>query len=146
MNRIIPNGTEVLIFYYNEGLGPNQDVFRFIKGIVESSETIEIPTMHGSPWDEVLYKVLGEDNNIYYGNYGSHITGNYYFRTAEDHIIHLKNRIKNNCDTINNLDLQNSKLYDLMEDLRIKSKEADLNTFDNIDNNVVVLNKSNKRK
>lgn len=137
MSKTIPAGTEVLIFYYNVGLGPNQDDCNFIKGLVESCETVEISTMHGSPWNEVLYKVLGEDNNTYYGNYDTHITGNYYFRTVDDHVKHLQNKIRNNCNQINDLNVENSKLFDLIADLCIENiEESNLSTNDHIDSNI----------
>ena len=112
MDKIIPNGTEVLIFNYVPNWGPKQDEERFIRGIVEDSEIIEEETMHGTPWTKRFYRVLGEDNDIYYGTYDVASKGSHYIRTIEDHIKHIKNKITSNCEKINTL---NNNNYDLLK-------------------------------
>ena len=117
MEKIVPNGTEVLIFKYNPCLGPNQDEERFIRGRIESSEIIEESTMHGSPWDIRVFKVLGEDNKTYYGTYDRGLRGQHYFRSVEDHINLIRNKIKSNNEEISKLNEDNIKLFDLITDL-----------------------------
>lgn len=117
MDKIIQPGTEVLIFNYNPNWGPKQDEELYIKGIVESSEILEEPTMHGSPWMIRFYKVIGEDNDIYYGTYDVNIKGSHYFRTIPDHIDKVKHKIKDNCEQINKLNHDNLELYELISKL-----------------------------
>lgn len=117
MEKNVPIGTEVLIFRYNPSLGPNQDEERYIRGRIESSEIIEESTMHGSPWDIRYYKVLGEDNKTYYGTYDRGLRGQHYFRSIEDHINHVRNKIKSNNEEISKLNDENIKLFDLITDL-----------------------------
>ena len=117
MDKNVPIGTEVLIFRYNPSLGPNQDEERFIRGRIESSEIIEESTMHGSPWDIRFFKVLGEDNKTYYGTYDRGLRGQHYFRSVEDHINLIRNKIKSNNEEISKLNEDNIKLFDLITDL-----------------------------
>ena len=112
MEKIIPNGTKVLIFNYIPNWGPKQDEERFIRGVIEDSEILEEETMHGSTWTKRFYRVLGEDNEIYYGTYDVGSRGSHYIRTVEDHINHIKNKITSNCEKINEL---NNKNYDLLK-------------------------------
>lgn len=115
MEKNVPIGTEVLIFRYNPSLGLNQDEGKYIIGRIESSAIMKESTMHESPWDTRLYTVLGEDNKIYYGTYD---TGKgYYFRSIEDHINHIRNKIKSNNEKISKLNEENIKLFDLITDL-----------------------------
>ena len=57
MEKIIPDGTEVLIFNYIANWGSKQDEEHYIKGVIESSEELEEPTMHGSPTMEHMIQV-----------------------------------------------------------------------------------------
>ena len=123
MNKNVPIGTKVLIFRYNPSLGPNQDEEKFIRGIIESSEIVEESTMHGSPWDIRFFKVLGEDNNTYYGTYDTGLRGQYYFRSIKDHINHVRNKIKLNNEKISELNEDNIRLLDLITDLSETSYE-----------------------
>lgn len=129
MEKIIPDGTEVLIFKYAPSWEQKQEEARFIKGVIESSEILEKPTMHGSPWMIRFYKVIGEDNDIYYGTYDTNIKGSHYFRTIPDHINKIKQKIKNNYEQINKLNNDNFELCELMmklnEDLYKKEKITD---------------------
>jgi hypothetical protein len=45
---------------------------------------------HGSSYYEQIYEVLGQDGKKYIGTYNSGLSGNYIFRTKEDHIKRLK--------------------------------------------------------
>ena len=112
MEKIIPDGTEVLIFNYIANWGSKQDEEHYIKGVIESSEELEEPTMHGSPWMIRFYKVKGEDNKFYYGTYDTGINGCNYIRTIPDHINKIKHKIKKNCEEINRLNDENFELYE----------------------------------
>lgn len=46
--KLIPNGTEVLIFKYIREWGPNQNELSYITGIVQSSELSDDLSCHGS--------------------------------------------------------------------------------------------------
>lgn len=96
MNKIIPNGTEVLIFKYVRELGPDQDDENYIVGTVQSSEMSNDLSMHSSPYYVQVYEVLGKDGNIYIGTYGTGSIGNSFFRTKEDHIDILSKKISCN--------------------------------------------------
>ena len=129
MDKNVPIGTEVLIFRYNPSLGPNQDEERFIRGRIESSEIIGETTMHESTWDIRYYKVLGEDNKTYYGTYNTGLRGHHYFRSIEDHINHVRNKMISNNEEIIKLNEENIKLFDLITDLSkivYKKNESEL--------------------
>ena len=132
MEKIIPNGTKVLIFNYNPSYSPKQDERHLIMGIIKESETKEISTLHGSPWNVQAYKVLGEDGTLYYGTYDKGIVGNNYFRTIEDHIEFIKNIIKSNYETISELNDKNIDLYDYIENLTdtLYEQESDNETYE----------------
>lgn len=157
MEKIIPNGTKVLIFEYNATLGVYQNENKFIKGTVCDSETVEEQTMHGSPWCVTVYKVLGEDGKCYIGNYDSRISGKHYFRTIEDHIVHLTKQIKNNCAKINQLNNKNCQLYELIRNLNdslysvvdsIDQAENDGNyiQYPSLEENTIALAKKNAER
>ena len=83
---IKPNGSEVLIFRHIEGKKPyEQNDEEYIKGRILSSDW-------SSSW--MMYTVLGEDGNTYYGNYGRRIIGDSYFLTREDYIRYLESKIE----------------------------------------------------
>lgn len=108
MNEIKPNGTEVLIFKYVRE-NSYQDENNFITGIIISSKQSDDLSYHGSSWYEQIYEVLGEDGKKYYGCYGDGLIGSSFFRTREDHIKRIKNKIKRNEETILNLQDENVK-------------------------------------
>lgn len=112
MSKIIPNGTEVLIFENNENTSYNcLDETNFIKGIIISSKESDDLSHHGSPWYVQIYTIIGENGYTYNATYGSAVINNFYIRTVKDHIKHIKQVIKNNKDKINVLNEQN---YDLI--------------------------------
>ena len=117
MEKNVPNGTEVLIFNYVLNRGPKLDEERFTRGIILSSEILEEPSIYGDSSKMRFYKVLGEDNEIYYGTYDVANKGSHYFRSIEDHINHVRNKIISNSKTINRLNEDNIKLFDLITDL-----------------------------
>ena len=96
MTKVIPNGTEVLIFKHFKSYKIEQDDINFIKGIIICSKESEDLSYHGSTYNEQIYEVLGEDGKMYIGTYDSGLIGNYIFRTNEDHIKRLNKLIERN--------------------------------------------------
>lgn len=109
MEKVIPNGTEVLIFKYIREWGPNQDEEHYLIGTIESSEESDDLSYHGSPWYEQIYTVVGQDGKKYIGCYGSGLIGRNFFRTKEDHIKVLEARIQMNEEKIVDIQNQNQK-------------------------------------
>ena len=79
MEKIIPNGTEVLIFKYIREWGPNQDDENYTVGTIQSSKTSDDLSVHGSPYYVQIYEVLGTDGKKYIGTYGTGLIGNSFF-------------------------------------------------------------------
>lgn len=100
MKKIIPNGTEVLIFKYVREWKLNQDDEHYIFGVVQSSKKSDDLSCRGSLWYEQIYEVLGEDGNKYIGTYDRGLIGDSFFRTRDDHIEALKRKISNNNESI----------------------------------------------
>lgn len=107
MEKIVPNGTEVLIFNYIKEWGPKQDDDKYITGVVQSSTLSDDLSIHGSSYHVLVYKVLGSNGRIYTGTYGYGLIGKYFFRTKEDYIKVLKSRISNNNEIISKLQESN---------------------------------------
>lgn len=128
MEKIIPNGTEVLIFKYISEWGPNQDDENYVVGIVQSSKTSDDLSIHGSSHYVQIYEVLGNDGNRYTGTYGNGFVGNSFFRTREDHIEILKRKISHNKETITKLQEKNSEYINQISSLI--EKDIDGQKFD----------------
>lgn len=109
--KLIPNGTEVLIFKYIREWGPNQNEISYITGVVQSSELSDDLSCHGSLWTEYIYNVLGIDGKTYIGTYGSGLIGNSFFRTKEDQIKYLMRKINDNNQNITNLEEENNSYF-----------------------------------
>ena len=123
--NIIANGTEVLIFKYVREWELNQDDENYICGIVQSSKISDDLSWHGSSWNELIYEVLGEDGNIYIGTYGRGIIGNSFFRTKEDQISILRNRITNNEQEMLKIKEKNDIYFKQIIELENKSKQKE---------------------
>ena len=108
MEKILSNGTEVLIFKYISAWGPNQDDENYIIGTIQSSKKSNDLSIHGSSYTVQVYEVLGNDGRIYIGTYGSGLIGNSFFRTLEDHIKALKSKISRNEEQIMKLEVKNN--------------------------------------
>ena len=120
MEKIIENGTEVLIFKYTSGCGLNQDMKHYIRGTIIKSVMSEDLSYHGSPWNVINYTVLGEDEIEYFGNYGNHTLGNSFFMTEEDYICYLNRKIKHNKEKIIEIENENSELEELIKNTKTK--------------------------
>ena len=130
MKKIIPNGTEVLIFKYIREWGPNQDEENYNIGIIESSEESDDLSYHGSPWYEQIYTVIDKDGKKYIGCYGSGLLGNSYFRTKEDHIRLLEAKIKWNDEKIGEIQNQNQN-YQAQINVLLDNKTKQLKKIHN---------------
>ena len=109
MEKIIPNGTKVLIYKYIREWGPNQDDENYIVGTIQSSKTSDDLSTHGSPYYVQIYEVLGTDGKKYIGTYGTGLIGNSFFRTIQDHINFLKRKISRNNESILELQEKNNE-------------------------------------
>lgn len=119
MEKIIPNGMEVLIFKYVKEWGFSQNDEDYVVGVVQSSGLSDDLSPRGSGYYVQVYEVLGEDGKIYRGTYGDCLIGNSFFRTKEDHINVLKRKIACNTDKISKLQKKNEEF---VEDIELLEK------------------------
>lgn len=127
MEKMLENGTEVLIFKYISGWGLNQDIKHYIRGTIIKSEMSKDLSHHGSPWNVINYTVLGEDEIEYFGNYGNHTLGDSFFMTDEDYICYLNRKIELNKEKIIEIENENSELEELIKNAKAKVKQKVLN-------------------
>ena len=123
MEKILENGTEVLILNYISGWGLNQDIEHYIRGIIVKSEISDDLSYHGSPWNVIYYTVLGEDEKEYFGNYGHHTLGNSFFMTEDDYVAFLNRKISLNEERILEVEIENKKLKEMIKNTKIKGKQ-----------------------
>lgn len=90
MDEELNIGDKVLIFNYVGGWKYDQNYNRFIEGVVIHKELSDDLAQHGSPWEVMNYRVLGEDEKKYFGNYLDPVLGDNFFMTREDYINHLR--------------------------------------------------------
>ena len=112
MEKIIPNGTEVLII-------PSLDVNEFIKGKIISSKMSEDISQHASPCYKMIYTVQGEDGIQYVATYDCPIPSVSYYgiRTIEDHVEKMQREIKSNEVIIEKVQNKNNLLMDKIKEL-----------------------------
>lgn len=127
MNNKITEGMEVLIFKYIPEWGYNQDNEHYIVGTVLKKEKYDDVSCHNNSWQKQVYTVLGEDGEVYTGNYGMGLVGNSFFRTREDQIKFLRRNITINNANIFILQHRNSE-YNKQIDLLIQKKEVKCST------------------
>ena len=125
--KILPVGTEVLVFKYIREHGPSNDKINYIKGVVMSRKDSNDLSQHGSPWYEQVYTVLGEDGKEYYGTYGNGLLGNAFFRTIDDHIDCLESRMLLNNEKIENLRNDNNYSLKTIHNLKMTQLESIIN-------------------
>ena len=123
MNNKITEGMEVLIFKYIPEWGYNQDNEHYIVGTVLKKEKYDDVSCHNNSWQKQVYTVLGEDGEVYTGNYGMGSVGNSFFRTKEDQIKFLKRNIAINNANIFILQHRNSE-YNKQIDLLTQKEEV----------------------
>ena len=123
MNNKIIEGMEVLIFRYIPEWGYNQDNEHYIIGTVLKKEKYDDVSCHDNSWQKQVYTVLGEDGEVYTGNYGMGLVGNSFFRTREDQIKFLRRNIAINNANIFILQHRNSE-YNKQIDLLTQKEEV----------------------
>ena len=99
MDKIISNGTEVLIFSENKNNDSKiLEKKKSIKGVIISSKKSEDLSYHGSPWYEQIYTVLGDNGKTYEATYGSanSLIGNVYILTVDHYIKYINHLIEEN--------------------------------------------------
>lgn len=117
MEKILQYDEEVLIFKVSNNMKENE----YIKGTVISSRESEDLSHHGSPWYEEIYDVRGEDGHIYTGTYNRDIIGKgIFFRTPEDHINHLQEKINKNYRKIYDINCENDTYRKIINSLKEK--------------------------
>lgn len=127
MNNKITEGMEVLIFRYIPEWGYNQDNEHYIIGTVLKKEKYDDVSCHDNSWQKQVYTVLGEDGEVYIGNYGMGLVGNNFFRTREDQIKFLRRNIAINNANIFILQHRNSE-YNKQIDLLTQKEEVKCST------------------
>lgn len=123
MNNKITEGMEVLIFRYVPEWGYNQDNEHYITGTVLKKEKYDNLSCHDNSWQKQVYTVLGEDGEVYTGNYGMGSVGNSFFRTRKDYIKFLRRNISINNANIFILQHRNSE-YNEQIDLLTQKEEV----------------------
>ena len=123
MEKMLENGTEVLIFKYISGWGLNQDIKHYIRGTIIKSEMSKDLSHHGSPWNVINYTVLGEDEIEYFGNYGHHTLGSSFFMTEEDYVCYLNRKIELNNEKIIEIENENNELEELIKNVKVRKKQ-----------------------
>lgn len=111
--KMLPKGTEVLVFKYTKFKGEVSNDEYYIRGIVESCTINEESDLTPS-----ILTVLGEDGCEYWGSYGAPILGNSFFRTKEDQIEYLQERIARNNDYIQDLHDLNTRYNESIEEIK----------------------------
>ena len=127
MNNKITEGMEVLIFRYIPEWGYNQDNEHYIIGTVLKKEKYDDVSCHDNSWQKQVYTVLGEDGEVYTGNYGMGLVGNSFFRTREDQIKFLRRNIAINNANIFIIQHRNSE-YNKQIDLLTQKEEVKSST------------------
>lgn len=122
MKKIISNGTEVLIFEASL----YADDTEYIKGTIVSSKLSDDLSMHGSPWYEQIYTVLGEDGNEYVGPCDDGLGWRNYIRTKENYIDFLNKKILNNNKEISIIEKKNEMIKEEIETLKIEKSQKTL--------------------
>lgn len=122
MEGIHNKNEEVLIFNYIREWGPNQNIEDYIRGTIISSELSDDLSLHGSPYNVVIYTVLGEDGNLYRGNYDLPLLGNSFFLTEMDYIRKLHTRISFCDKKIEEENKKKEKYQQLIDEILKKEK------------------------
>lgn len=118
METILQYGEEVLIFKVSNNMKEDE----FIKGkVISSRESEDLSHHSSSSWYETIYDVHGEDGHIYTGTYNRDIIGkDIFFRTPEDHIKYLQEKINKNHRTINDINCENEIYREIINSLKEK--------------------------
>ena len=116
MEKILTNGTKVLLFNHDSG------ELNFIKGVVINKEEKELLSLAGDILLRTNYIIETENGEIVKAFYGNSYDG-YYIKTTEDYLNDIKNYIDKNIKDINKLNNLNAKLYNIAYSLSPKDEE-----------------------
>ena len=141
MDKIIPNGEEVLIFYDFKGQSRGANEREFVKGVVVNSRESNDLSYHGSAWYEQIYNVIDENGRNYEATYGNAYVGSFFIRTIEHHMSVIKSKIADNNEEICALNKENGELNATLEELARMKKEKEGPVM-----GLKMNNKKNKKK
>ena len=121
MEKIIENGTEVLLFQNGDEVQIPKN-YSFIRGIVINSEQKEYDCMHGSPLIKQIYTVQDENGKIYYPVYKNAVNG-FYIRTIEEELNYVREIIPKEIQKLKKLEEEIDLLNKLDQYLEQKLEE-----------------------
>ncbi len=113
MKKIIPNGTNVLIFNKTDSQEKNDET-KFIKGVIINSWKADDLVYQEISWNGQIYEVQGEDGKIYKVTYGNAIIGDFYIKTLVDYLKHVRSLMENNREKIDDLNTKNAIFTNLL--------------------------------
>ena len=121
MDKALPNDTEILIFHVSDNIKENG----FIKGrIIGSKKMSDLSLLSSKARHGIIYTVLGENGYLYTGTYDRNIIeSNFFFRTPEDHIRYLQEKINRNHRRIYDINRENEMYDEIISSLRKKEEE-----------------------
>lgn len=116
METILQYGEEVLIFKVSNNMKEDE----YIKGkVINSRESEDLSHHSSSSWYETIYDVRGEDGYLYTGTYNRDYIDKYvFFRTPEDHIKYLQEKINKNYRKIYDINCENDTYTETINNLR----------------------------
>lgn len=118
MDKIIPNGEEVLLFRESQDIHhKNVNKTKYIKGVVVSSRDSENLSYHGSEWYERIYTIIDDEGKSYEATYNRAYIGPFYIRTIKEHIVNLRETIQDNYDKMRELYADNEIISKSLEEL-----------------------------
>lgn len=124
MDKIIPNGEEVLLFHKIQDIHHrNVNKTKYIKGVVISSRYSENLSYHGSEWYERIYTVIDDEGKSYEATHNIAYIGPFYIRTIKEHIVNLREAIQDNYDKMKELYADNEIISKSLQELELISLE-----------------------
>lgn len=119
MEEIIPNGTEVIVFFYpsNDSTSTRLESPRTFKGRIISSRESEDLSYHGSAWYEQIYIIEDENGKRYEATYGSAYVSNFFIRTIEHYKKIIELTIQSYDEKIAGMNKRKESLTALLEEL-----------------------------
>ena len=135
MKKVIPNGTNVLIFNKTDSQEKNEET-KFIKGVIINSWKADDLVYQGISWNGQIYEVQGEDGKIYKVTYGNAIIGDFYIKTLVYYLKQIRVLMENNREKIDDLNTKNviftNLLLSLTNDKKVeKDKDSTRSGYGN---------------
>ena len=126
MDKIIPNGEEVLLFRESQDIHHrNVNKTKYIKGVVVSSKDSENLSYHGSEWYERIYTIIDDEGKSYEVTHNIAYIGPFYIRTIKEHIVNLREAIQDNYDKMRELYADNEIISKSLEELISLEREEE---------------------